>query len=46
MKIYLEAELIQEDDETLVFDVEGNPPTRTIQFCLEKGILTDYFFCK
>ena len=46
MSVYCGAELIQEDDDTLVFDVEGNPPIRTIQFCIENGILTDYFFCK
>ena len=46
MRTYCLAELIQEDDDSLVFDCEGNPPVRTLQFCFENGILKDYFFCK
>ena len=46
MRRYFEAEVIQEDDTTLVFDVEGNPPIRTIQMDIENDIFKDYFFCK
>ena len=46
MRKYFLAELIQEDDTTFVYDVEGNPPIRTIQMVIEEDVLTDYFFCK
>ena len=46
MKKYFLAELIQEDDTTFVYDVEGNPPIRTMQVFIENDILKDYFFCK
>lgn len=47
MQMYFEASLIQEDDLTLVFDVDGNPPIRTLQICMtDNGILEDFFFCK
>ena len=46
MKLYFFAELIQEDDTTFVYDIEGNPPIRTLQIVIENEKLKDYFFCK
>lgn len=47
MQQYFEASLIEEDDLTLVFDVDGNPPIRTLQICMnDDGTLEDFFLCK